>query len=162
MAAAALRRRVLDELEEPDSAAGVARRLGVARQKVNYHLRALERDGLVELVDERPRRGFVERRLRAVARDRFSSAYLAVAAARTATDVATLRERAGEAGQTLPTVTVETEIRFASPAALRAFAEELAAATARLAAEYDRPDLAGARPFRLLAAAHPAITKEPE
>ena len=162
MAAAALRRRVLDELEEPDSAAGVARRLGVPRQKVNYHLRALERDGLVELVDERQRRGFVERRLRAIARDRFSSAYLAAAAARTASDVARLRERAGESGQTLPTVTVETEIRFASPGALRAFAEDLAAANARLAAEYDRPDLAGARPFRLLAAAHPAITKEPE
>jgi DNA-binding transcriptional ArsR family regulator len=162
VAAAALRRRVLDELDEPDSAAGVARRLGVARQKVNYHLRALERDGLVELVDERPRRGFVERRLRAVARDRFSSAYLAAVAARTATDVATLRERAHAAGQTLPTVTVETEIRFESPAALRAFAEELAEATARLAAEYDRPDLPGARPFRLLAAAHPAIAKEQE
>jgi DNA-binding transcriptional ArsR family regulator len=160
VAATALRRQVLDSLEEPDSAAGVARRLGLARQKVNYHLRALERDGLVELVDERPRRGFVERRLRAVARDRFSSAYLAAAAARTAVDVAALRERAGAAGQALATLTLETEIRFESPAALRAFADELAAAAARLAAEYDRPDLPGARPFRLLAAAHPAITKE--
>jgi DNA-binding transcriptional ArsR family regulator len=160
--AAALRRRVLDELDQPDSASGVARRLGIARQKVNYHLRELEREGLVELVDERPRRGFVERRLRAVARDRFSSAYLAAALARVAQDVATLRERAAAAGQALPTVTADTEIRFASPAELRAFADDLAAATAQLAQRYDRPDVPGARPFRLLAAAHPTITKETE
>ena len=43
-APAALRRRILDELDEPASAAGVARRRGVPRQTVNYPLRALERD----------------------------------------------------------------------------------------------------------------------
>jgi DNA-binding transcriptional ArsR family regulator len=160
MTASALRRRVLDELEQPDSATGVARRLGVPRQKVNYHLRALEREGQVELVDERRRRGFVERRLKAVARDRFSSAYLAAAAARTAADVGVLRERAQSAGQQLATFALETEIRFASPGDLRAFADELAAETARLTAKYDRPDHARARRFRLLAGAHPVITKE--
>jgi DNA-binding transcriptional ArsR family regulator len=161
MAAAPLRRRVLEELDQPDSATGVARRLGLSRQKVNYHLRKLERDGLVELVDERRRRGFVERRLRAVARDRFSSAYLATAAERVAADVTTLRARARAAGQPLATVAVETEIRFASPAELHAFADELAAATARLAATYDRPDLPAARRFRVLAGAYPTIMKEP-
>ena len=44
-AAAALdpiRGRLLAELAEPASAAGLAARLGLPRQKINYHLRALE------------------------------------------------------------------------------------------------------------------------
>jgi DNA-binding transcriptional ArsR family regulator len=156
----ALRRRILDSLDEPDSATGVGRRLGVPRQKVNYHLRELERAGLVELAEERRRRGFVERRLRAIARDRFSSAYLVGLARRLAEDVTTLREGAAAAGQRLATLALETEVRFASPADLRAFSEELAAEVARLAAKYDRPDLARSRAHRVIAAAHPTITKE--
>ena len=56
-AAAALldpvRQRLLAELAEPDSASGLARRLRLPRQRINYHLRALESAGLVELVEER-------------------------------------------------------------------------------------------------------------
>ncbi|MBL8987996.1 MAG: helix-turn-helix transcriptional regulator, partial [Gemmatimonadetes bacterium] len=37
------RRQLLEALAEPDSAAGLARRLGLPRQRVNYHLRLLER-----------------------------------------------------------------------------------------------------------------------
>ena len=155
-----LRLRVLDELAEPASAATVASRLGIARQKVNYHLRVLEEEGLVELVDERRKRGFVERRLRAVPRDRFSSAYLLAAATRLASDVALLRRRAAEAGEAAATVTVEAELRLASPRDVRAVAEELAAAIARLAEKYDRPDARSARRFRLVAGVHSAITKE--
>jgi DNA-binding transcriptional ArsR family regulator len=160
VSAVALRRRILDSLDEPDSATGLGRRLGVPRQKVNYHLRELERAGLVELAEERRRRGFVERRVRAVARDRFSSAYLVGLARRLAEDVTTLRERAAAAGQRLATLALETEVRFASPADLRAFSEELANEVARLAAKYDRPDLARSRAHRVVAAAHPTITKE--
>ena len=55
-AAAALdpvRARLLGELAVPASAAGLAARVGIARQKVNYHLKALEAHGLVELSEER-------------------------------------------------------------------------------------------------------------
>src|SRR4051794_17992371 len=55
-AAAALdpvRARLLGELAVPASAAGLAARVGIARQKVNYHLKALEAHGLVELSGER-------------------------------------------------------------------------------------------------------------
>ena len=37
-----VRSRLLSELAEPASAATLASRLGIARQRVNYHLRALE------------------------------------------------------------------------------------------------------------------------
>jgi DNA-binding transcriptional ArsR family regulator len=62
-----LRGAVLAELREPASASEVAGRLGETRQRVNYHVRALERGGLVELVEERARRGCTERVVRATA-----------------------------------------------------------------------------------------------
>ena len=48
-----MRARLLAELVEPGSAATVAARVGLARQKVNYHLKTLEAHGLVELTEER-------------------------------------------------------------------------------------------------------------
>ena len=39
--------RLLAELAQPGSASALAAKVGLARQKVNYHLRALERHGLV-------------------------------------------------------------------------------------------------------------------
>ena len=56
-----LRRDILRRLQSPESASSLARELGLARQKVNYHLRELERHGLVRLVAEQPRRGLTER-----------------------------------------------------------------------------------------------------
>lgn len=156
-----LRRRLLEQLAEPASASELARRLDLSRQKVNYHVRELERLGVVELVDERPRRGFVERRLRAVQRDRFSSAYLLSAAARMAGDVATLRERAAAADERLATLTLEVDIAFASPAALRSFAEELSATVGRLAAEHHQPANPRARRYHVMVGARPTITKTP-
>lgn len=157
-----LRRRLLDLLAEPASASDLARRLDLPRQKINYHLRELHRMGLVEPAGERQRRGFVERRMRAVAGDRFSSAHLYVAASRLADDVATLRERAADAGRPILTFTLEVDIDFASPRDLRAFAAEATEALARLAAAHHRPDEPKARRHRVLLGAHPAITKTPE
>ena len=44
---------LLRELQVPHSAQSLARRLAIPRQKLNYHLRVLERAGLVECVEER-------------------------------------------------------------------------------------------------------------
>jgi len=61
-----LRRAVLEGLRAgPASATELASQLGESRQRVNYHVRALERDGLVELHEERARRGCTERVVRA-------------------------------------------------------------------------------------------------
>ena len=177
-----IRLRLLENLGEPDSAAGLARRLDLPRQKVNYHLRTLEREGLVELVEERQRRGCVERRLRNSARalvvsptllgrlaetperarDRFSSAFLVERAARLVHEVAVLRERAAAVDQTLATFTLESELSFESPSAFKSFADELALELARLAARYDQPDRGASRRYRFVVGAHPAITKTPD
>lgn len=172
---------LLAGLAEPDSAAGLARRLGQPRQRVNYHLRQLEEQGFVRQVGERRRGNFVERLVQAVARswivspaalgplgadpgdgpaDRTSSAYLVAVAARLIREVAALRDRAARAGRKLPTLTLQSDIRFASAAAQAAFADELAHAVAALAAKYHDEDATGGRRFRVVAAAHPVPKQE--
>jgi DNA-binding transcriptional ArsR family regulator len=60
-----MRRQLLDRLRTPASATQLATEMTVARQRINYHLRELERAGFIELVEERQRRGCVERILAA-------------------------------------------------------------------------------------------------
>ena len=171
-----LRLRLLEGLREPDSAAGLARRLRLPRQRVNYHLRELEKQRLVELVGRKRRGNCTARILRATARayvispaalggigadpasvkDRFSAAYLLAVTSRTLRDVGELDERAQKAGKRLATLTLETEVRFASADARAAFAEELAGAVARLAAQYHDAQAPGGRAFRFVVAGHPA------
>jgi predicted ArsR family transcriptional regulator len=69
-AAAALdpvRARLLAALTEPGSAATLAAQTGLSRQKVNYHLRALETHQLVRQVGERRWGGLTERLFAATA-----------------------------------------------------------------------------------------------
>jgi DNA-binding transcriptional ArsR family regulator len=171
-----LRLRLLEELAEPESAAGLARRLGQPRQQLNYHLRQLEEQGLIEEVGVRQRRGCTERLLRAVARsylispatlgavaadpaqvpDRLSSAYLVAVAAQVIREVAGLRTGSETGGRRVPTLTLQTEIRFASPAARARFARDLSRTVARLAAKYHDESAPRGRRFRLVAGAYPA------
>ena len=170
-----IRQRLLTQLAEPDSAAGLARQLRLPRQRINYHLRALEAVGLVELVEERRKGNCLERVVRATARsfiispeaigalsptaetaaDRLSSAYLIAAAGRTIRDVAALEARARDQGKRIATLTLEADVRFASAGSRAAFAEELADAVARLTAKYADERAPNGRRFRLLAAVHP-------
>ena len=165
---------LLEQLTDPDSAAGLARRLGVPRQKLNYHLRELEREGFLELVEERRKGNCMERVVRAVARefliapqtgdrvtaDRFSAAYLASTAARMIRELASVCIRARSAGKRVATLTLETEICFASAKSRSAFAEELTASIAHLAAKYNNEQAPGGRRFRLLSAVYPAVKLE--
>ena len=175
-AAAALdpvRARLLAELAgSPASAAAVAARLGLPRQRVNYHLRTLEAHGLVELDSVRMRGGLTERVLRAAAasyvvspaaiaesgarpeqaRDRLSARYLVALAGRVVREVGALARKAEAGGRRLPTFTLDTEIGFASAADRAAFADELTAAVLELAARYHHDD---GRRHRLVVAAHP-------
>jgi DNA-binding transcriptional ArsR family regulator len=63
-----VRRRMLAELAEPASPSEVAKRVGIAAQIANYHVRALEAAGLVQEVETRQIRNLLEHRFRAVAR----------------------------------------------------------------------------------------------
>ena len=169
-----VRARVLAALAEPGSATTVANAIGEPRQKVNYHLRALEEHGLVRLVEERPRRGLTERIMVASARsyvvspavlgdsaaepsriDRLSTQYLVALAARVVREVGDLARRARAARQPLATLAIDTEIRFASAADRAAFTEELGAAVASISARYHRESAPRGRWHRLVVAAYP-------
>ena len=181
VAAAALdpiRARLLAELSEaPASAATVAARVGLPRQKVNYHLKTLEAHGLIELAEVRMRGGIAERLMRATAAsyvvsptaigetgalpeqiaDRLSARYLISLAGRVVHEVGALARKADAAGRRLPTFAVDTEIRFRSAADRAAFADEVTATVLDLAARYHHD---GGRPHRLVVAAHPKPASE--
>ncbi len=179
------RARLLAEMAEPVSAAALATRVGLPRQKVNYHLRTLEKHGLVRVADERKWGGLTERRLVATARsyvvspaalgplasdpgrtrDRLSAGYLVALAARAVRELSQLLRRAGQTGKRLATLSINTEIRFSSPEARARFSSELVAAVGDLARRYHDESAPGGRRHRLVAVAYPtpadALSKEP-
>jgi DNA-binding transcriptional ArsR family regulator len=174
-----LRLRLLGELEEPDSAAGVARRLGLPRQQVNYHMRQLEAAGLIGMVGQRKRRGCVERQMRAVAKsfvispgtlgdiaadpsnvDRDETdGYLVASAAAVIDEVDGLGDAIDAAGRPLKALTVRSEVRLTAPGLQRMFMEELAEAVDSVAARYHDTRGQGGRLLHVLVGAYPAPTE---
>ena len=171
-----MRNRILGELREPASAATLATRLGLARQKVNYHLRALERHGLARVVAQRRWGGLIERLLVASASsyvvspaalgavandpertaDKLSAGYLVALAARVVREVSDLVRHAAKVDKGLATLSIDTVIRFRSATERAAFSRELTEAIAGLAARYHDEAAPGGRPHRLVLLAHPA------
>lgn len=175
-----VRCRLLSELATPASAAALASRVGLARQKVNYHLRALEEHGLVRLAEERKWGGLTERLLVATAAsyvvspsalgpvavdpereaDRLAASYLIALGARVVREMGDLVRRAAEAEKRLATLAVDTEVRFRSATERAAFAGELTEAITRLVAKYHDGAAPGGRAHRLVVMAHPLPKKE--
>lgn len=177
-----VRARLLAALAEPGSATTLAARVGLARQKVNYHLRALERHGLVELVEERRKGNVTERVLRATAAsyvispaalsavapdpgrapDQLSARWLLALAARLVRELGELIAGATAARKLLATYAVDAEIRFATASDRAAFAEELGAVVKNLVAKYHDEKADGGRDHRLVVALHPSLKKKKE
>jgi DNA-binding transcriptional ArsR family regulator len=177
-----IRTQLLAELAQPGSASTLAARVGLTRQKVNYHLRALERHGLVELVEERRKGNCTERVLQATAAsyvispsalaavapdpsrqpDSRSARWLLAVAGRMVREVGELITGASAAGKPLATLGIDSEIRFASAKDRAAFAVELADAVNGLVARYHDEDASGGRRHRFVVALHPTITKDKE
>ena len=176
-----IRLRPLEQMKQPQSAPQLAKAMGMPRQRVLYHLRTLEAQRLVEAQDH----GNVGRRIdRSYVRtatsyaiapktlggvavdsqtvaDAFSSAYLSAVASRALNDLAALGRAAAARGKRVPTLTLETDVRFATPADQRRFADELTAALAALAARYHQPDAPQGRTFRVFACGYPAVPSRP-
>lgn len=170
-----MRSRLLSELAAPASAASLAARVGLARQKVNYHLNALEAHGLVQLAEERKWGGLTERLLVATAAsyvispgalgpvaadahrdiDRLSAGYLIALGARAVREVGGLVRDAKQAGKRLATLAVDAEIRFRSAADRAAFSNELSEAVTELVSKYHDEFAPGGRAHRLVVVAHP-------
>jgi len=173
-----MRSRLLAALTEPGSATTLAARVGLARQKVNYHLRELERHGLVELVEERRKGNMTERVLRATAAsyvispavlaevapdpdrspDRLSARWLLALAARLVRDVGALITGAARAGKPVATFALDGEVRFASAADRAAFATDLTEAVTALVSRYHDETAERGRTYRVIVAVHPKET----
>jgi DNA-binding transcriptional ArsR family regulator len=176
-----VRSRILAELAEPGSAASLADRVGLPRQNVNYHLRALEQHGLVELVEERRKGNVTERVVRATAMsyvispaamngvepdpsrapDRLSARWLIALASKLVRDVGGLVAGANKEKKRLATFAMDGEIRFATAADRTAFAEELAAAVTSLVSKYHDEHAPRGRDHRVVLAVHPTLKPEP-
>jgi len=176
-----LRRRILEALREPDSAAGLARRLQLPRQKVNYHVRELARGHFLERAGRRRRRNMTEQRYVARARgyvlspellgvlqadrsrveDVFSASYLLALSAQVQAELGVARSEAEAQGKRLATLSLVSELRFESGEQRAEFAKELQRAVADVVARYSSPYRAAdgsagrGRPFRLVAGCYP-------
>ncbi len=166
-----LRVEILSLLGEPDSATGLAVRMGQTRQVVNYHLRALESAGLVELVEERPRRGLVERIVRRShdvlvvdpalfgsldRRDRVGLGGVIAAASDMIGRAVHVADAAGTAGERVAAVMLDTVVHVDSLSALTGLVEAMADVLAR----YDRPGTTSL-PFRFAVMALPDQKGDP-
>jgi len=181
-----LRLRILEALREPDSAAGIARRLRLPRQKVNYHVRELARARFLERAGQRRRRNMIERRYRAVAQGYIRSpellgrlglareqaedvlsagALLGLMALAQAEAGRASREAAAQ-GKRLATLSLNSELRFESAEQRARFAEHLRAAVVGAIGKYASPytmedGTAGkGRPYRLVLGCYPMPPKQ--
>lgn len=176
-----IRSRLLAELTEPASATAVAARTGLTRQKANYHLNALEAHRLVRQAGQRKWGGLTERLFVASAAsyvvapkamglassdpartaDRLSASYLIALGARIVQELSDLLRLAREADKYLPTLSIDTEVRFRSAAERAAFTAELTQAITGLAARYHDATSPGGRSHRLVIAAYPTPSQSP-
>ncbi|MEV6981585.1 helix-turn-helix domain-containing protein [Sphaerisporangium sp. NPDC051017] len=175
-----IRARLLAELSEPGSATMLAAKVGLPRQKVNYHLKTLEAHGLVEMIEERRKGNVNERIMRATAAsyvisptalasvepdparspDQLSASWLLAVAARLVRDVGALITGAARARKRLATFAIDGEVRFASAADRAAFAQELAGAVTALVSKYHDESAEQGRDHRIVVALHPSNPKQ--
>lgn len=180
-----LRLRILDALREPNSAAGLARRLRLPRQKVNYHVRELARAHFLERAGQRRRRNMIEQRYRTTARgyilspdllgrlgmpreqaeDAFSTAYLLGLLSLGQSELGRASREAAAQSKRLATLSISSEMRFESAEQRARFTTELQRAvidvTARYTSPFTREDgtTGAGRPYRLLLGCYPIPPK---
>jgi DNA-binding transcriptional ArsR family regulator len=184
-----VRNRLLSEVRTLGGSAGVsaatlAGRMALPRQKVNYHLRTLERHGLVRVASRKRWGGLTERRLVATASsyvvspaalgpvappadpgrgmDHLSAGYLVALAARVVREVGQLLRRSEELNKRLATLSIDTEVRFRSAQDRAAFTRELTASVAALVSRYHDESAPGGRRFRMMIGAYPSPPKAQE
>jgi DNA-binding transcriptional ArsR family regulator len=182
-----LRLRILDALREPDSAAGLARRFRLPRQKVNYHVRELARAHFLERAGQRRRRNMIERRFRTTAQgyilspdllgrlglpqieaqDAFSAAYLLGLLSLGQSELGRANREAAQERKRLATLSVSSELRFESAEQRARFTREMRRAIVDVIGRCASPHTLAdgkqgpGRPYRLILGCYP-IPPKPE
>lgn len=176
-----LRLAILQAAAAPSSATEIAARLGLPRQRVNYHIGRLRRAGFLIPGERLQRRGLFEQRYTATAhgymvdpealgpvrarvdlvKDRLSAEYLVALSAQVQSDLGQVVNEATRAGKRVATMSISTEVRFTSPQQRARFAQALERAITRLVGRYASPtrDAGGdplpGRLFRLVVGCYP-------
>ncbi len=176
-----IRIRILELLKEPGTAAGVSRSLGMGRQRTTYHVKTLEKAGLLNHVGDRKRGNCLERVVRTSAghflidpdilgelgatpeavMDRFSSTYLVAVASHAAREVIEAQQIAAAEGKKLGTLTLQANIRFRSSQERAAFTDELTQAVTSLVHKYHDDESEVGRLHRLVLLGYPVVLETP-
>jgi hypothetical protein len=171
-----LRPRIVALAAEPASASELAVRLGLPRQRVNYHVRQLAKARFLRRAGEVRKRNLIEQRYvatarsyvfapdvlgplaaeRAAAEDAFSAARLVALAAEAQADVSHAVSAAAAQGKRLATLSLAADIRFESAAQRDAFTAALQAAIVDVIGRHTSPAQGGGRPFRLVLGCYPS------
>ncbi|MBA2937068.1 helix-turn-helix transcriptional regulator [Paenibacillus sp. CGMCC 1.16610] len=149
-----IRGEIIAQLLEPGSAAEVARTLGETAQRINYHLKALEKAGLVQRVGTRQVRNLVEVLYRSIAKtfvladslsmkpetvqklkDQSSLAHLVTTSERIRRDALLLMEQS-DVGEEIPSATLQLQVHLCDEHQRQAFIEEYAAMVQQLVERY--------------------------
>lgn len=178
-----LRLRILSLAREPVSSSELGGRLGLARQRVNYHVRELARAGFLRRAGRRRRRNMFEQRYVATSRayvfspellgplkadwksiaDAQSAEYLLALLAQMQVDLVRAWKEASRQQKRLSTLSLKSQFRFESPRQREEFARMLRQAVVEVIARYTSP-YAGAggspgagSPFRLVLGCYPYV-----
>jgi len=177
-----LRARLLSLAREPVSSSDLARRLGLPRQRVNYHVRALEAAGFLKMAGRQRKRNMIEQRYVATARafvlspgvlgpvgadwreigDPASTEYLLALTEQVRGDLARVQEDARAEGESVSTLSLKAQFRLESPGQRAEFSRAIREAIVGVIARYTNPNrLENGRPgrgepFRLVLAGYPA------
>jgi DNA-binding transcriptional ArsR family regulator len=173
---APLRAEIAHQLASPASATEVADRLGLPRQKVNYHVRQLADAGFLRRAGQRRKRNMIEQRWVATARsylltpevvpplqprtqsisDRLSADYLLALAGQIESELGTARREADRQGKRLSTLSIDGEIAFESAGQRAAFTQALQQAVTAVVREFSTaPGRPKSRQFRLVVGCYP-------
>jgi biotin operon repressor len=168
-----LRPRILASAREPVSASELARRLGQPRQRVNYHVRQLARDGFLVPAGQQRKRNMVEQPYVASARaylltpavlgdaappasaatDPASAAQLISLCAHAQNQVAQLVEAASAAGVRVRTLSLQADVALPGAEQRAAFLRDVSGAINDVVARYTGAGSGGA--YRLLLGCYP-------
>jgi DNA-binding transcriptional ArsR family regulator len=167
---------VLKQMAEPINCTTLGERLGQSPQAIYYHVKALEKSGLVEKVEERRVRGIVEGVYQATARsywvsprlvgklggeratrDQLSLGYLIALAEEVQDDVGRLAQHAPGGEDQAPSLGLSAQIELKTAADRAAFMRDVQQAFQALAETYGARGTKRGRHYKLALACYPAI-----
>jgi DNA-binding transcriptional ArsR family regulator len=168
-----LRAEILSKMKEPASSAEIARLIKESSQKVNYHVKALEKVGLVKRVGTRNVRNLVEVLYQSIAKtfvlseslgwepetiqkikDQGSLKHLITTSERIKRDAFYLMERSDQ-DETIPSATLDMTVQLENEESRKAFVQEYVSMVKGLVERYQSPQAPEKDTYNVIVAIYP-------